>query len=309
MSAGSGTDARPHAVDDSSAPALRILLIGRSGQLGSSILALNTRHHIDAPDRAELDIESPAACERAIAQRRPQVVINTAAFHKVPQCEVEPLRAFAVNCRAVRDLAALCRRADVQLVTFSTDYVFGGERAQPYVEDDRTGPLQMYGISRLAGELAALATAPEHAIIVRTCGLYGLTGARSKGGNFVDQRVADARTGEPFDMGCDQVVSPTYAGDLAQAVLHLIEHPQRAPGIYHLANEGACSWFEFTQAIVSLIGSTTAVRPVDRGGMTGPMRRPRYSALANTRARALGITLPHWRDALERYLRIKYASA
>ena len=275
-------------------------------QLGSSILAEQTTHRIYAPDRAELDIESKESYERVIAEFHPDVVVNTAAFHNVPQCEVEPLRAFAVNCQSVRDLALACKKADTLLVTFSTDYVFGGERKTPYREDDRTRPLQMYGISRLAGELSALATAPQHAVVIRTCGLYGLSGASSKGGNFVDKRIADAQSSSEMEMGCDQVVSPTYTDDLAQAVLKLIEHPQLVPGIYHLVNEGECTWFEFTQAIYELLNINVDLRPVDRGGMSGEMRRPLYSALANTKARDLGILLPHWRDALQLYLNIKY---
>jgi dTDP-4-dehydrorhamnose reductase len=285
---------------------LNILLIGKTGQLGGSMLAEQTSHRIYAPDRSELDIESRESCEHAIAEFRPDVVVNTAAFHNVPQCETEPLRAFDVNCVAVRDLAALCAKQNVRLIAFSTDYVFGGEKRTPYREDDRTGPLQMYGISRLAGELAALAAAPRHAVVIRTCGLYGLSGASSKGGNFVDKRISDAQTLNSLEMGCDQVVSPTYTGDLAQAVLKLIEHPKLVPGIYHLVNEGECTWFEFTKAIYELAGLGTQVVPVDRGGMSGEMRRPLYSALANTKAKSLGIALPHWRDALKRYLDAKF---
>ena len=269
-------------------------------------MAEQSVHQIYAPSRAELDIESHQSCERTIADFRPDVVINTAAFHNVPQCEVEPHRAFAVNCQSVRDMAIICKKMDIRLVTFSTDYVFAGEQGMPYSEDDRTGPLQMYGISRLAGELAVLASAPQHAVIIRTCGLYGLSGANSKGGNFVDKRIADAQTHSELEMGCDQVVSPTYTGDLAQAVFKLIECPHLATGIYHLVNEGECTWADFTKAIYELMGIKVNVRPVDRGGMSGEMRRPLYSALANTKARALGITLPHWRDALQHYLRKKY---
>ena len=283
-------------------------MIGKTGQLGGSILAEQTNHQIYAPSRTELDVESRESRDRVMSEFRPDVVINTAAFHNVPQCEVEPLRAFAVNCQAVRDLAAICKKMDVRLITFSTDYVFGGEQRTPYREDDKTKPLQMYGISRLAGELAALATAPEHIVVIRTCGLYGLSGASSKGGNFVDKRIADAQTLSELEMGCDQVVSPTYTGDLARAILKLIEHPQLTPGIYHLVNEGECTWFEFTKAIYELMDLNVNVRPVDRGGMSGEMRRPLYSALANTKARELGVTLPHWRDALQSYLRQKYGA-
>ena len=287
---------------------MKILLIGKTGQLGVSILADPRGHQIHAPGREDLDIESKASCERAIAKFRPDVVINTAAFHNVPQCETEPLRAFDVNCVAIRNLAALCAKGNVRLVTFSTDYVFGGDKRVPYAEDYRPNPLQIYGISRLAGEYAALSTAPDHAIVIRTCGLYGLSGASSKGGNFVDKRIADAKIMNRLEMGCDQVVSPTYTGDLAGAVLDLIAHPLASPGIYHLVNEGECTWHEFTQAIYELSGMGMEVVPVDRGGMSGEMRRPLYSALSNTKAKSLGIALPHWRDALQRYLGTKYGN-
>ena len=285
---------------------MNILLIGKTGQLGSSILNEKTSHQIYSPDRTELDIESKESCEYAIAKFHPDVVINTAAFHNVPQCEIEPLRAFSVNCQAVRDLAKICKNMDVQLVTFSSDYVFGGGQSTPYSEDNRTGPLQIYGISRLAGELSALATAPEHTVVIRTCGLYGLSGASSKGGNFVDKRIADAQTLNELEIGCDQVVSPTNTRDLAQAVLKLIEHPLLTSGIYHLVNEGECTWFEFTQAIYELMDIKVKVHPVNRGGMSGEMRRPLYSVLANTKASKLGISLPYWRNALQRYIEEKY---
>lgn len=288
---------------------MNILLIGKSGQLGSSILNVKTSHRIYSPDRIELDIESKKSCEHAITKFHPNVVINTAAFHNVPQCEVEPHRAFEVNCLAVRDLAVICKKAEILLITFSTDYVFGGEQHVPYQENAPANPLQLYGISKLAGELAALSTAPNHTVVIRTCGLYGLSGARSKGGNFVDKRIGDAQIHTQIEMGCDQIVSPTYTGDLAQAVLKLIEHPRLLPGIYHLVNEGECTWFDFTRTIYELMGINVSVRPVDRGGMSGEMRRPLYSVLANTKASTLGITLPHWRDALQHYLREKYGDS
>ncbi len=287
---------------------MKILLIGKTGQLGGSILSEKTSNRIYAPDRTELDIKSKESCERAITKFRPDVVINTAAFHNVPQCEVEPHRAFEVNCLAVRNLALICKKAGALLVTFSTDYVFGGEQNAPYKENDRTNPLQMYGISRLAGELAAFVAAPKHTIVIRTCGLYGLSGGSSKGGNFVDKRILDAQTHTKLEMGCDQVVSPTYTVDLAKAVLKLIEHPQRVPGIYHLVNGGECTWFEFTKVIYEMMALPVEVHPVDRGGMSGEMRRPLYSVMANTKAWAMGIELPHWRDALQRYLGEKYGS-
>jgi dTDP-4-dehydrorhamnose reductase len=138
----------------------------------------------------------------------------------------------------MRELAKLCRDEDVLFVTLSSDYVFDGKAAVPYEEYDKTGALQIYGISRLAGEHAVLSVAPENSIIIRTCGLYGMNGASSKGGNFVDNLIKDALNGNNIEMGCDQVVSPTSAVDLAKAVIKLLQHPDCTTGIYHLVNEG-----------------------------------------------------------------------
>ncbi len=282
---------------------MKVLLIGKTGQLGGDLIRNNPGHELYAPGRSELDIGQPDSVSAAFGEFAPDLVINTAAFHNVPLCESEVERAFRVNCAAVRDLAALCRESGALFVTFSSDYVFGGDKRTPYLEDDRPQPLQMYGISRLAGECAALATAPKQAVIIRTCGLYGRSGAQSKGGNFVDKRIEDAKSCTTLEMGCDQVVSPTSTDDLSRAVWQLVEHPGVGPGIYHLVNEGECSWYEFTRAIYEIAGLPVEVVPVDRGGMSGDMRRPLYSVLANVRARELGIGLPHWRDGLERYLR------
>jgi dTDP-4-dehydrorhamnose reductase len=286
---------------------MRILLIGRTGQLGGDLLRHNPGHEIAAPERSELDIARPDQIGAALSRYRPELVINCAAFHNVPLCDEEPEQAFRINCVAVRDLAAASREAGARLITFSSDYVFGGDKRAPYAEDDLPQPLQVYGITRLAGEHAALAAAPEHAVVIRTCGLYGESGSRSRGGNFVDGRVADARAGKTIEMAMEQIVAPTSTEDLSKAVLSLAAHPALKPGVYHLVNEGQCSWYEFTVAILETLGLPAKVIPVDRGGRTGAIRRPLYSVLGNNKARKLGVVLPRWREALERYLRKKYA--
>jgi dTDP-4-dehydrorhamnose reductase len=285
---------------------VKILLIGKTGQLGGSILTNNTSHKIIAPDRTELNIEDIDSVYTAISKYKPSVIINTAAFHNVPQCEVEPQRAFDINTIAVQKLAIACKKANALFVTFSTDYVFGGDKGTPYLENDCPRPLQTYGISRLAGELAVMSVAQENSLIIRTCGLYGFSGASSKGGNFVDKRVIDAKTNNQIEMSCDQIVSPTYTHDLAIAVLKLIEHPDLKTGIYHLVNQGECTWHEFTKAIYEILDLNISVLPIDRGGMSGELRRPLYSVLKNTKAKSLGIVLPHWRYALNKYIDIKY---
>lgn len=284
---------------------MRILLIGGTGQLGGDLVRNNTDHDLIVPDREALDVVRPEQVRAALISHRPELVINCAAFHNVPLCEQQPEKAFRVNCVAMRDLAAACRDSGARLLTFSSDYVFGGDRTEPYAEDDLPHPLQIYGISRLAGEYSVLATESE-AIVIRTCGLYGRSGARSKGGNFVDGRVADARAGRVIEMACEQVVAPTSTDDLSRAVFALISHQGLAGGIYHLVNSGACSWYEFTCEIIRLCGSAASVVPVDRGGKSGEMLRPLYSVLGNARAAAVGVALRPWQEALADYLRAKY---
>ena len=285
---------------------MKILLIGKNGQLGGDILKNNPGHKIYAPDRKVLDITSSHSVNMAINNYQPDVVINTAAFHNVPGCETNSEEAFKVNCLAVRDLAMTCKKTSSLFVTFSSDYVFSGKKKSPYIEKDRPQPLQIYGISRVAGEYAAMSIYPEKSIIIRTCGLYGISGARSKGGNFVDNRIHDAEKTDSLEISCEQTISPTCTDDLSRAVLQLIEHPRLKNGIYHLVNDGTCTWFEFTETIYKIMKIDIKLIPVDRRGMSGEMRRPLYSALANTRAGEMGIVLPHWRDALERYLKNKY---
>ncbi len=286
---------------------MKILLIGASGQLGGDLLRNNPGHEIVAPGRDVLDLSRPAEAVAMIARERPSMVINCAAFHNVPKCEEDPAQAFLINCVAVRDLAVACAELGSWFVTFSSDYVFGDGGSTPWREIDPPAPLQIYGITRLAGERAALSAAPDRAIVIRTCGLYGRSGARSKGGNFVDGRVADLRAGRRIEMACEQVVVPTSTDDLSRAVFSLLSHPRLAAGIFHLVNEGACSWYEFTLEIARLTGGKSEVVPVDRGGRTGAVRRPLYSVLANTRAREMGIVLRPWQEALGDYVRGKYS--
>lgn len=292
---------------------MKILIIGKTGQLGSALIqdasSLDAKFKIFAPDKQTVNVRNAKSFLAAVKKFNPDVVINTAAFHNVPECEVKPLKAFELNCVAVRNMAEICAEFGAVFVTFSTDYVFDGAKGKPYSESDVPCPLQYYGLSRLAGEFAARMHAPEKTFIIRTCGLYGLQGARSKGGNFVDGRIRDAvrNKNKTIEMSHDQTISPTYADDLSKAVLQLICHTEKKPGTYHLVNQGYCTWYEFTKEIYRLLDLRVNLVPVDRKGMTGKMRRPLFSALKNTKAARMGIRLPHWKNALARYLQIKYA--
>lgn len=285
---------------------MKILIIGKTGQLGSALLkdALASGHDVFAPSKQEVNIINEDSFMDAMMQYKPEVVINTAAFHNVPLCEIEPVKAFRSNCIAVKKMAGISNDFNAWFVSFSTDYVFSGEKGKPYIESDIPGPLQMYGLSKLAGEFGALSC--NRSIIIRTCGLYGIQGAKSKGGNFVDNRIRDSKKNARIEISSDQTVSPTYAGDLSKAVLQLIAHPSKASGIYHLVNEGYCTWYEFTKEIFKTLNIDVELMPVDRKGKNGTMRRPLFSALKNTKAARLGISLPRWELSLREYLILKY---
>lgn len=286
---------------------MKLLLIGKTGQLGSVLIgdALKSGHEVISPSKQELDILDSTAFLDMMKKCKPDAVINTAAFHNVPVCEAEPAKAFQANCIAVGKMAKLSNSCNALFVSFSTDYVFGGDKRRPYIETDKPNPLQMYGLSKLAGEYAALSY--PNSIIIRTCGLYGIRGAASKGGNFVDNRISDSKQAARLEIGCDQTISPTYTADLSKAVLQLITHQSEARGIYHLVNEGYCTWYEFTKEIYELMGIGIELVPVDRKGLDGEMRRPLFSALKNTRAKKLGIVLPSWKEGLKQYLKKKYS--
>ena len=288
---------------------MKLLIIGKTGQLGSALIddAIVLGHDVVAPSRQELDISDDAAFLYEMKKHLPDVVINTAAFHNVLLCETEPENAFKFNCFAVKRMAEISNELNSWFVSFSTDYVFDGEKGDTYIESGSPHPLQIYGLSKLTGEHAALAYS-DRAIIIRTCGLYGLRGASSMGGNFVDNRIKDAKPNTRMEISSDQTVSPTYAGDLSTAVLQLIMHPEKEKGIYHLVNEGYCTWYELTKQIFNILDVDVDLRPVDRQGKTGNMKRPLFSALKNTKAAKLGIVLPHWEQGLYEYLKLKYGA-
>ena len=282
---------------------MTLAVFGKAGQLGSELVARAARRGLEvaAFGSAEVEVTSRAAVEAALDRARPRVVLNATASHVVPECEQQPERAFAVNAAAVKLMAEACAARGIAFVTYSTDYVFDGRKGAPYVEADAPRPLQTYGVSKYAGELLCTLFHPG-AVIVRTCGVYGgPTGSRAKKGNFILNILRDTEGKQELEVSSEQVVNPTYAADLADASLDLVER-EPAGGIYHLASDGHCSWAEFAAAAMELTGRRTRIIPVDRGGHSGAARRPLFSALANVRAKALGVTLPGWRDGLERYL-------
>jgi dTDP-4-dehydrorhamnose reductase len=281
---------------------MRILLIGAAGQLGQELLPVLEKggHKVVPVTHEQLEICSAEAVRQAVANAGAQSIINTAAFHRVDDCEDQADKAFAVNVMGVRNLAQAAEHAGAALVHFSTDYVFGGEKRTPYLETDLPQPLSIYAMSKLAGEFAARRYCSRH-FVVRTCGLYGIGGSRSKGGNFVETMLKLAAQKKTIRVVADQIVTPTSTTDLAERVVPLLESGNF--GLYHMTNTGECSWYEFAAEVFRLARVPADLQPIDSRTFGARARRPAYSVLDNCRLRASGIAeFRPWQEALTGYM-------
>jgi dTDP-4-dehydrorhamnose reductase len=284
---------------------MKILLLGKNGQVGQEIekQASSTHATLVSFGRDELDITDNRKLEKVIETEHPDVVINASALHVVPECETNSEKAYLINAIAVKRLAEICNAYNCRLVHFSTDYVFDGVKKKPYKESERPNPLQIYGISKLAGEYSVLNYC-KNGIVIRGAYIYGgKNGSRAKKGNFVLTILKQAKHKTELEVASDQIVSPTYAGDLAEATLSLVKNKE-AKGIFHFVNEGQCSLAEFAKEILRIKKISTKIIPAVRGGKAGDLHRPVYSVLRNTKGRKLGIILPPWKDGLKRYIAI-----
>lgn len=284
---------------------MRVAVIGGSGQLGTEIRRTWLRDEIAAPGHAELDLEHGDSVAAFLDTFGPDAVVNCAAFHNVDRCEAEPDRALAVNAVAVDRLARLCDERGATFVTVSTDYVFDGKSTRPYTEEDRPAPLSAYGVSKLAGELL-VERLQSRALIVRTCGVYGVKPSASKGHTFVDRVIAQARAGEQIRVVNDVTASPTFAGDLAHAIRALLE--RNATGLFHVANAGAVTWYDFAVEALRQTGIDFPIEPIPASAWKAPARRPAFSALDSGKLRAIGCAMPDWREGISSFLGLRAAS-
>lgn len=284
---------------------MKVLLIGANGQLGGDLadmLRASGRHEVIALTHADIEVTDPESVRVALDAHRPAVVVNTAAYHKVDEVEQNPERAFLVNAIAPWWLAQTCRERDAVLMFISTDYVFGGDRTRmtPYAEQDLPAPLNVYGASKLAGEHLVRTTWEKH-YVVRTSGLYGHRGASGKGGNFVELMLRLAREGKDIRVVDDQRLTPTYTVDLAQGLIALMETGRY--GLYHMTNEGDCTWYEFAARIFELSGLRPNLAPTTSSEFKTVATRPTYSVLSKSGLAAIGLPpMRNWHLALAEYL-------
>ncbi len=278
-----------------------IAVIGAAGQLGGWLRQLlgERARTFDLP---ELDITDHDAVLRVLLAARPAAIVNCAAYTNVDRAEAEPDVCFAVNATAVAHLAEAAAELDCPLVQVSTDYVFGntpGDNPPPWRETDVPAPRGVYAESKRAGELAAL-RAPKH-LVVRTCGLYGHTTLVDQARNFVEAILRKAERGESLRVVDDQVCSPSYARDVAEAICWLLD--VEITGIIHVTNAGATNWYEFAREILALRGLSVPIEAISTAEYNAPAPRPAYSVLDGARYASLrGAAMPRIHAALRAYL-------
>jgi dTDP-4-dehydrorhamnose reductase len=283
-----------------------ILVTGANGQLGSEMQAIA----VDYPDydflfvtRNELPIDEEAALEKYFSMHRIDYCVNCAAYTAVDKAEIETEKAFLINAVAVGNLAKYCKAQKAAFIHISTDYVFDGTSTTPYKEEDNVNPVNLYGASKLKGEALAILNNPD-SIIIRTSWVYS-----SSGNNFVKTMLRLMKERESIQVVSDQLGCPTFAGDLASAIMQIVEQLKKntdvlnkhgaATHIFNYSNQGVINWHQFALAIKELSGSTCAVNPILSSQYPTPAKRPQYSVMDTSKIQqTFHLAIPYWKDSL-----------
>lgn len=274
----------------------KIIVTGRNGQLGSELAALAPeypQYEFLFFSRDELSIQDAAQVQSLMVEHAPAFLVNCAAYTAVDKAESEVEQANEINGHAVGRLASLCKAHGTRFIHVSTDYVFNGERSEPLTEDEPTDPVNAYGASKLLGEQLAMRS-NEESIVIRTSWVYSAFGK-----NFVKTMIRLMKDKERISVVSDQLGSPTYAADLAEAILQIIGADKWLPGIYHYSNEGTISWHEFAQEIARQISSSCIVDPIATEQYPTPARRPHFAVMDKRKiAETYGVPIKSWKDSL-----------
>ena len=283
---------------------MKIAVIGSDGQLGTDLCKIIDRSELVPLTIKDIDITDLPKSRDVLSKIKLDIIIITAAYNRVDDSEDNDIQAYKINSHGVKNMATIARDLDCVLVSISTDYVFNGEKKSPYKESDIPDPKTAYGISKLAGELFIRYMHQKH-FIVRTSGLYGTAGCLGKGGgNFVENVINKAKSEQKIKVVTDEIVSPTYALDLAGKILDLIKTEKF--GLYHITNSGQCSWWEFATEIFKITGQKIKVLKALSSDFKAKAHRPKYSVLENDRLAKIGLKpLRAWSEALKAYIREK----
>ena len=283
---------------------MRAIVLGATGQLGSDLLRVNKvlAHELELIPltRDHIDLTNLQTISSILNQYTFEVLINCTGFNRVDDADVETQQAMIINANAVEKMAEVCRSKRARFIHVSTDFVFSGDKSSPYVEEDLPAPISLYGASKALGELMARFSYQE-SIIVRTASLFGVTGSRGKGSNFVETVIRLGRQEGRVKVVNDLTMSPTSSFDLAKIIFKLIE-TEAPPGIYHAVNSGQATWEQFAQEIVLQASIRAELVPVSIQDFSRRARRPHYSVLNNSKIASIVGDIPHWKTALKQYL-------
>ena len=280
-----------------------ILVTGANGQLGNEMRNLSGNDRANRyifTDVQELDITDPARVQAFLSENAVDFVVNCAAYTAVDKAESEIELCRKINAFAVENLAKVSAATGAKMIHVSTDYVYSGTHYMPYVESDAVAPTSVYGVTKLEGEQLLLAANPA-SVILRTSWLYS-----PYGNNFVKTMLRLGREREKLSVVFDQVGTPTYAADLAAAIVTILNAPEFVPGIYNFSNEGVCSWYDFTLTIHRMAGiDTCRVSPIDTADYPSAATRPFYSVMNKKKIKATyGVEIPHWEESLQKCIAI-----
>ena len=279
----------------------KALVFGSGGQLGFEVMRrlAQTGWRTAGFSRQTADIRQADVVDGLVESERPSLVVNCAAYNLVDRAEAEPEVAYLVNGLATRNLALACAKVNARLVHFSTDYVFDGQAGQPYSEEDRPHPINAYGVSKLSGELYALAYLKD-ALVIRTCGVFGPEGIHTAHGNFVETMLRNAHAGRPLRVVSDTFASPTFAPALAEKAVLLAD--AGASGLYHAGGGEPVSWYDFARLIFDVSQIEANLEPTTRADYVSAAARPPFSALSNAKLEAEGFgKMPGLREAMAEY--------
>ncbi len=284
---------------------MKIVVIGSNGQLGNDIYEILKKGEmwdVIGLTHSDVDIADIDSVFSVFKEVKPNIIINTAAFHNVPLCEKEKEKAFSVNSQGAQNLANISNDMNAALIHFSTDYVFDGQKEAPYIETDAPNPLNVYAKSKLEGENRIREIAEKY-YILRVAGLYGKYPSRVKGYNFVELMLKLAKERDEIRVVDDEFTTPTYTKEIAEQVKVIMEK-EPPYDIYHATAEGECSWYEFAKAIFEIAGVRTNLKKAAPGEFATEVNRPKYSVLENFNLKEERLNIfKHWEDELKDYLR------
>ena len=279
----------------------RMMIIGADGQLGADlVIHFRSQYDLICLTEKEIEVSDIQSISNAFDKYQPKIVINTAAFTRVDACEEQLLRSYEVNALGVKYVAQCAQKIGAMVVHISTDYVFDGKKGSPYIEEDRVHPLNVYGLTKLAGEYF-LTNETDHYLILRVSGIYGKHKCIGKGENFINAMIKRYRQGSKIRVVSDEILTPTSTVEICRQLDVILKNDLK--GLYHVTNEGQCSWYEFAEKIFHILKLEVNIQPVSASFFPTVAKRPRYSVLENYKLKDYQLNvMSRWDIALEEFL-------